>query len=534
MAEVNGYKFELDTLKTSTCGQIGIATKGGKKYFVKRFNDPVEPAKNGSMGEATYKENLKAFELFKKRKTRVNEALRAVGVPGGNIIYPLTEVIHEHHWTEFSEHVEGALPEEKYASVINGLDAEKKLLVLKIAIGALQTIHGQRIVHGDLKLTNIMLVKNVHGNYLSKIIDFDGAYLEDDVPTDSMTGTPNYYSPEQAFYSNLDIEDRAAHTRMMTTKSDIFTMGLILHEYLAGEFPKPNSLPSKLQAMADKGKFIYPWQVLLVRDKGGPQHQLKVSRAVDKPAYVALISDMLQLDPEKRPSAAEALKRLNDLSIPVDSTGWPEDHLVISSDAVEKSYVALRKTEIKEKGKVVDKAYELVDMDGVRHIKKADELISMGLANVEDIWDEPWDEDKIELNMAKLKENFTSFGRGKEAGQYVLRDKRGSVRTLNVWMLKFMGFARSASSATPPVPPTPPKPPVPTPPTPPVPPTPSSGLWPEDAGLKVNESLLASRGIKFIGKTTMNGVNGYTFSGEGNERFLSSATAQLVKYLISK
>ena len=46
---IMGYKLDLDAMKSSTCGNIGFAQKNGKTYFVKRFNNPVQPARNGMM-----------------------------------------------------------------------------------------------------------------------------------------------------------------------------------------------------------------------------------------------------------------------------------------------------------------------------------------------------------------------------------------------------------------------------------------------------------------------------------------------------
>ena len=167
MAEIlcKGYTFDPETMKSSTCGTIGAAYKDGKKFFCKQFNNPVEPGDNGALSPRAMARNRKLFEEFRRRKARLNRTLRDISGLGGNIVCPIDEAVCDHHWTEFSEYIEGALPEKEYAKAIGKLDEAEKLLVLKIAIGALQTIHGQKIVHGDLKPTNIMLVQNDSGEW---------------------------------------------------------------------------------------------------------------------------------------------------------------------------------------------------------------------------------------------------------------------------------------------------------------------------------------------------------------------------------
>ena len=531
MANIIGYSIEVEEMKGSTCGMIGTAQKGGKKYFCKRFNKPVEPAKNGALSPKLIARNQAEFDLFRKRKIRVNQTLREIAGLGGNIVFPLAETVYDHHWTEFTEYIDGALPEEQYATVINGLDENEKLLVLKIAIGALQTIHGQKIVHGDLKLTNIMLVKNSMGHLVSKIIDFDGAFFEDDVPLESITGTVDYYSPELAIYSsNDDPAFREKISKMITTKSDMFTMGLILHEYLTGEKPKPDHLTSSLQKMEDSGKFIFPWQVLLVNDKGEEKSQLVISDRIKEPAYVALISDMLNPEPTRRPSAVEVLSRLNNKTVPIETDTWPEHHISILLSAAKEKLVGLRKTEIPTKEERVLHAYEIVQLDGRRYVKSEAELISMGVASPAEKYDDPRPEDGIRWNMDALKKAFISV-LPESSGRYRLTDRHGKTRIMTVSQLCMLKLAEKVGTSSGTVAPPPkkeevnPKPVV----------SPGTDLWPEDeAHLKLNSEELKSKGIEFVGRAEQFGVKGYQFSIKGIVRFVNVQTCKLMKFLIEK
>lgn len=531
MANINGYEIDLDDMKNSTCGMIGVALKDGKKYFCKKFNIPVEPDDNGALSARAIAQNQAVFDNFMRRKTRVNNTLRDIAGVGGNIVFPIDETVYEHHWTEFTEYIDGAIPEYQYSNVINELDETEKLLVLKIAIGALQTIHGQRIVHGDLKLTNIMLVKNDMGHWVSKIIDFDGAFFEDDVPLDSIIGTVNYYSPELAIYSsNEDPEFRKKIKKMMTTKSDIFTMGLILHEYLTGEKPKPDYLSSSLQRMKDAGKFIYPWHVLLTNDKGEEKPQLVISDKIAEPAYVALISDMLNLEPERRPSAVEVLNRLNSKELPIELETWPEHNITMNMSKLKEQVIGFRKVQITNEKEDM-RVYEIIEKDGRRYTKSKEDLISLGLAVMVEKWTPPRVEDKIRWNMDTMKRMFVSI-MPDASGKYLLFDKHGNKRVMTVSQLVMMKFADkvgtveclgvasnvvghetpvSASSYC------------------------ENKLWDEDSSyLKLNTELLSKTNTKFLGRVEVDGVKGYKFIIKTTERTMSTQTCKMLKFLIDK
>jgi predicted Ser/Thr protein kinase len=104
------------------------------------------------------------------------------------------------------------------------------------AAGALGAAHAQGIVHRDLKPDNFFLIRdpNLPGRELLKILDFGIAKLtqrpfsagEVRTRTGAILGTPRYMSPEQSRDSR-DVDHR----------SDIYSLGVILHEMLAGEPP---------------------------------------------------------------------------------------------------------------------------------------------------------------------------------------------------------------------------------------------------------------------------------------------------------
>jgi serine/threonine protein kinase/Tfp pilus assembly protein PilF len=110
---------------------------------------------------------------------------------------------------------------------------ERLELIIRVCEGV-QHAHQKAIIHRDLKPTNI-LVTELDGHPAPKIIDFGVAKaLGQNLTTDTLftrvgalIGTPEYMSPEQALSSGEDID----------TRTDVYSLGIILYELLAGAPP---------------------------------------------------------------------------------------------------------------------------------------------------------------------------------------------------------------------------------------------------------------------------------------------------------
>ena len=308
MEVINGYTLTEDW-SNSSCGQTAKATKGGMKFLLKKYQSIVKPIDNGTLTKETIKINEKKFDDFVNRHQEINKILRVLSGPGGNIISPADEVIYGNHLVEASLFVPGAVKDEDLMPLLISLSQEQKNLLLISAAGALMTVHRKNIIHSDLKLKNILVVKTESGTYVAKLIDFDSSYIVGRLP-EEVIGDINFYSPELGFFSNLeDPEDKEKYRDTLTTKSDIFSLGLVFHFYLTGEGVTYRNLNDKLQRRVDMGKVIYPWAVI---SSGG---ELVLSEKIKDEYLISLLNDMLSLNPEDRPDAGQVLMRIKTKSL---------------------------------------------------------------------------------------------------------------------------------------------------------------------------------------------------------------------------
>jgi WD40 repeat protein len=155
------------------------------------------------------------------------------------------------------------------------LTIDERLRLFAQVCQAVQHAHQKGIIHRDLKPSNV-LVAPYDDHIVPKVIDFGLAKAMHQSLTERTLhtahevalGTPIYMSPEQAQLNNLDID----------TRSDIYSLGVLLYELLTGTTP------------LEKKRFKEAaWDEIrrIIREEEPPRPSTRLSSAVTLPSLAA-------------------------------------------------------------------------------------------------------------------------------------------------------------------------------------------------------------------------------------------------------
>src|SRR5687768_7709958 len=166
----------------------------------------------------------------------------------------------------------------------NHLTPRERLELFVPVCQAIQHAHQKGIIHRDVKPTNVM-VTLYDGKPVPKVIDFGVAKATEQRLTErtlftqygTMVGTFEYMSPEQAEMSALGAD----------TRSDIFSLGVLLYELLTGSTP----LTHKRLKEAAYGEVLR-----MIREEEAPRPSTRLS---DSGQALASISAQRHMEPAK-------------------------------------------------------------------------------------------------------------------------------------------------------------------------------------------------------------------------------------------
>ena len=498
---IRGYELTGDW-KVANRGFTVQATKSGKKYFLKKYGMYKMPRHDASTSEALYNRMKAEFDSFMENRVNINKALADLTGPGGNIILPTHWFVEDICYIEATAFVNDLIEDE---DILN-LSVEDKIFVMLTAAAALYNIHKKKIVHSDLKRTNILAARNSSGRISAKIIDFDMSYFENDLRPDELGGDQNFMSPELAQCFMYDMADEALE--YMSTKSDIFSLGLVFHDYLVTEkytddegrsrtrgcHPKIEGLTGKLKERADEGKTVYCCEALLAEGK------LVVSDKIKEKYLRHLIAAMLQPEPEDRPTAQEVLDALRNKKV-----------LELKSDAV----------------KIAGEEMEVV---AHAHGEETAPAIPSGFCT-------PWPEHSVIFAESKLNASgYIASEQFNKAGSkcYYLYKRDGSKRLFTFENLLILGMidrvGDSKKTASKPSTPTP---------------APATSaditvyddgkLWDEDNDYSYNIDFVKGSGYKTVARAERKGLKGYVLiKPSGEQRFMTVDKLKLLRFVVKK
>ena len=275
IGEVIAGKYRVDSVVgTGGMGVVLCAThlELGQRVAIKVLTVPEDDARRDEARERFLREGRATAALVSDHVVRVYDVgTLATGAP-----FMVMELLRGQDLARTLQQ-RGPLPIELACECV------------RQAAEAIACAHGQGIVHRDLKPSNLFLTQRSDGSALVKVLDFGISKTTNPelepltgnlTATRSVLGTPFYMSPEQ-------VRD----AKKVDVRTDIWSLGLILHELLSGSPAfEGTTLPGVCAAIA-----------------ADPPAALRLKRSEVPVEVEAIVLRCLEKDPARRFQSARDL-----------------------------------------------------------------------------------------------------------------------------------------------------------------------------------------------------------------------------------
>ncbi|MBE6681249.1 MAG: hypothetical protein E7600_03050 [Ruminococcaceae bacterium] len=284
---INGYLLESE-LNNANSGfsKWGFARKGTNEYFLKELLTPVYPINENSMSPELFESKRKYCEDYEKHFKAYYEAIN--NASHGNLVRVVEFFRNESKYYVVTEKV---VTKSMLDNEVTSLPINKKVLLLRTVAYCFCDLHSAGIIHFDVKPNNLLIKKTNSGGYAAKLIDFDSGFFKGKkIDSDEICGDLTYLAPETflAILGEDVIPDE---------KVDIFSLGLVFHEFMCGKLPDYNT-----------NEYDYPYEAALDNGKLDPDDSILPIELKH------VIASMLDADPANRPTAKEVFEKLSDMS----------------------------------------------------------------------------------------------------------------------------------------------------------------------------------------------------------------------------
>ena len=291
--QIKDYKIISDWTPCGN-GKYAFAKRGNDEFFVKQLVTPRWPVCGSS---DTKEQGIRQCKDFEYQKRNVMEALKRVSLPNGNLLIPYEIFLEGAFYYEVSFRIK-----DKFLNFedVSRCNRNNKIMLIKTMMASLALLEKAGVVHGDIKPDNVAVSYSKTSHSLrARIFDMTDSYLVGRPGSrDCVIGTTPYYSPELGKYivenGRFDVFKKGE--RSITTKSDVFAAGLVIHQYLAeGRFPK-----------YPQNKFNYPYEAV------NHNYKLIIDSSIDTD-IAFILAQMLQKRPSERPNPSEIIDMLNEI-----------------------------------------------------------------------------------------------------------------------------------------------------------------------------------------------------------------------------